>query len=181
MMMSMGTTTALMTLAEFEKLDFDGGEQLELLEGELIRMPPAGCDHTDVVHRLYHSLIGSVAKLALPSIGTVYMEMGYLLSEDPKSWLQPDVSITHSNQPRHRYYEGAPLIAIEVVSPDDRAKDLDRKVRTYLSNGSQEVWVIYPEERYAWRFGVDGTAKREEQAIRSGLLPGVEILFSDFL
>ena len=181
MIEAMGTTTAPMSLAEFEELDFDRGEQLELLAGELIRMPPAGCDHTDVVHRLYHSSIDAVARLALPALDTVYIEMGYLLTHDPKSWLQPDVSVTHPNQPRGRYYEGGPLIAFEVVSPDDRAKDLDRIVRTYLANGSQEVWVIYPEERYAWRFGPGGDAKREEQAIRSGLLPGVEILFSDFL
>lgn len=181
MMMSMGATTVLMTLAEFEKLDFDGGEKLELLEGELIRMPPAQRAHMESAERLYHFLLSVVRNLASPELGKVHMEMGYLLTQEPKSWLQPDVSVTHPGQPGERYYEGAPLIAFEVVSPDDRAKDLDRKVRTYLANGSQEVWVIYPEERYAWKFSGEGAAQREEQAIRSGLLPGVEIFFSDFL
>jgi len=35
----MGTTTTLISLAEFERLA-EGPDQIELLKGELIRMPP---------------------------------------------------------------------------------------------------------------------------------------------
>ena len=58
--------------------------------------------------------------------------MGYLFPGDPSSWLQPDVSIPAADQPGDRYYEGAPLMAFEIVSEHDRAGELDRKVGEYL-------------------------------------------------
>jgi Uma2 family endonuclease len=169
-----------MTFEDFEKLDF-GADQVELLEGELIRLPPAGRKHTEAAMRLYHRLLESMSRLSSPSLGAVYHEMGYKLTERPRSWLQPDVSITHPGQGGDKYYEGAPLVAFEIVSPDDRASDLERKVQKYLATGSEEVWVIYPEARHARKYTRDGQSKYEEQAIRSGLLPGIEIPFNDFL
>ena len=122
-----GTTTSPITFEEFEKLDF-GADQVELLEGQLIHLPPAQRGHMETVERLFLRLLEPLRLLSTPSLGKVHIEMGYLLIETPKSWLQPDVSITHPEQPGSRYYEGGPLIAFEIVSEDDRAKDLDRKV-----------------------------------------------------
>lgn len=180
----MGATT-LMTLEEFEALP-DTAERLELLEGELIRMPPAALLHMEIVERLYDRLKAAIRKLRrskpAASLGKVHMEMGYLLIQEPRSWLQPDVSLTHPNQPRSKYYEGAPLIAFEVVSPDETAEGLNRKVRLYLKHGAAEVWLIYPGERHAWVHRRDAReARLEEKAIRTPLLPGVEIPLAKIL
>jgi Uma2 family endonuclease len=73
-------------------------------------------------------------------------------------------------------------MVFEVVSAEDRAGKLDKKVRLFLRHGVQEVWLIYPETRHAYIYkpGV-ATAVREEQAIHSDLLPGIEIPFDTFL
>jgi Uma2 family endonuclease len=182
----MGTVaTTTMTFEEFERLP-DGPEDLELLEGELIEMPPPECSHMegaqDLFTRLNAAVEGSRQGKLADHLGRVYIEMGYLLTSDPRSWLRPDVSITYPNQPRGKYYEGAPLMVFEVVSAEDRAGELDRKVRLFLSHGTEEVWLIYPQTRlaYIYKPGV-ATVVREERAVHSDLLPGIEIPFDQFL
>ena len=182
----MGTVaTTTMTFEEFERLP-DGPEDLELLEGELIEMPPPECAHMEDAENLSRLLYASVEGLRQANLadhlGKVHMEMGYLLTGDPRSWLRPDVSITYPNQPRRKYYEGAPLMVFEVVSEEDRAGKLARKVQLFLRHGAREVWLIYPETRdaYIYKPGVP-VALREERAIHSDLLPGIEIPFDQFL
>jgi Uma2 family endonuclease len=179
------STTTLMSLEQFERLD-QGADHIELLRGELIRLPPAQRHHNEFRESLYDFLKAAVERCrrANPDqrLGKVHIEMGYLLSSDPRSWLQPDVSLTHPDQPGTRYYEGAPLMAFEIVSEFDTAKQLEGKVEAYMAHGSAEVWVIYPETRHAWVYlgrsdSATQSARRETRSIHSELLPGVEIAF----
>src|ERR1017187_3234423 len=129
-MNDMGTTT-LMSLADFELLD-GGADELELLKGESIRVPPPQRKHMQVCRRLFKVLDAALEgwKRANPELrtGEVEIEMGYLVSCDPNTWLRPDVSLPHPGQPGDRYYEGAPMVAFEVVSEHDTAAQLDAKV-----------------------------------------------------
>src|SRR5450759_707062 len=113
MMDDMGTTT-LMSFAEFELLDW-GADDVELLRGELIRLPPAQRKHMEICERLFELLKDALERWKRANseagIGKLHIEMGYLISSDPRSWLQPDLSLTHPNQAGERYYEGAPLVA----------------------------------------------------------------------
>lgn len=45
------------------------------------------------------------------------------------------------------YVEGAPELAVEVVSPSDSAEDLEVRVEQYLHFGSKQVWVVYPKTK----------------------------------
>jgi Uma2 family endonuclease len=114
------------------------------------------------------------------ALGAVFFEMGYLLTDGPRSWLQPDVSITRAAQTGERYYEGAPMTAFEIVSEFDTARQIHGKVKAYLAHGAEEVWVIYPDDRNAWVYS-KSSARLETRAVTSALLPGIEILFDAFL
>jgi Uma2 family endonuclease len=177
-------TTTLMSFADFERLEFGAGKT-ELLKGEVLQMPPAQRRHVESCERLRDLLKAAVEHLQNVSpalrLGKVHMEMGYRLLTEPASWLQPDVSLTHPDQPGDRYYLGAPLIAFEVVSENDRAPELEAKVAAYLANGSAEVWLIYPQQRYAWVYDNSGTAHKESNSVHTALLPGIEIPFSEIL
>jgi Uma2 family endonuclease len=180
----MGTTT-LMSFAEFELLDF-GADDVELLRGELIRLPPPQREHMQICRRLLKVLDAALERWKRNNpearIGEVEVEMGYLVSSSPSSWLRPDVSLTHPDQPGDHYYEGAPLVAFEVVSEYDTATRVERKVADYLSHGTAEVWMIYPETRHAWVYrGAADEATRETEAIHSDLLPGIEIRLDEIL
>jgi Uma2 family endonuclease len=174
-------TTTLMSFADFERLDLGAGKT-ELLKGEVLHhMPPAQNDHMDVCELLFKRLDSDVgrARAAGARLGKVHMERGYRLHGDPASWLKPDVSLTHPDQPVDRYYIGAPLIAFEIVSEFDKPTDLDEKVTQYLANGSAEVWLIYPKQRHAWIYDGSGIAREEAASVHTALLPGIEIPFSE--
>ena len=73
------------------------------------------------------------------------MGMGYQLSGD--SWVKPDVSVTQAGQRVDEYLQGAPAIAIEVVSPSNTAETLSDKTDLYFEYGALEVWRVYPKAR----------------------------------
>jgi Uma2 family endonuclease len=177
MLECMGTPT-LMSFAEFEQLP-SGPEQLELLKGELIQFPPAQNSHMDGSEGLYRRLAAWRESNPAINVGLVHIERGYLISTEPPSWLQPDVSITHPNQLKdRRYYLGAPLVAFEVVSEYDTAKQIQSKVHVYLDNGAKEVWVLYPDLHEAWVYREQYQPRVELEAIRSDLLPGFTLPLS---
>src|ERR1700686_5267362 len=95
----MGTVRTLLTFEEFEKLPSRPGKQ-ELLRGELIEMPPAKRKHNKRAERLFLLLHTALAEMhtrgAALQLGEACFEMGYKLGK--RSWLIPDVSITHAGQ-----------------------------------------------------------------------------------
>jgi Uma2 family endonuclease len=177
--------TTLMTLQQFESQPSDAFDQ-ELIKGELIRLPPPSREHMERTERLFELLKAAVEQCRRENpaagLGRVHMEMGYLVASDPASWVRPDVSLTTADQPRAKYYEGGPVIAWEIISEYDKSRDLERKIAEYLTHGTQEVWLIYPEERYA-RVHYAGTfvGRLEKEAVQTPLLPGVRIPFTQFL
>jgi Uma2 family endonuclease len=64
------------------------------------------------------------------------------------TWLTPDISVRWPDQPiRNDYLQGAPLIAVEIVSRGNTADEIDRKTAVYLDQGAAEVWIVYPRTR----------------------------------
>ena len=45
-----------------------------------------------------------------------------------------------------QYIAGAPTLAVEVVSPNDRDVDVAEKVAEYLAAGGERVWVVRPKQ-----------------------------------
>jgi Uma2 family endonuclease len=42
---------------------------------------------------------------------------------------------------------GAPALAVEVISPGNAAQDVAAKIRQYLLSGCLAVWIVYPKLR----------------------------------
>ena len=167
----MGTTT-LLSFEEFERLPDEPGK-VELLDGELIQLPPAKFKHMEIAHRIHTLLVPAVDKAgASARLGVAYLEMGYKFGSG--AWLQPDVSIPYRDQPRGDYFESAPALAVEVISESNTAAQMARKVKIYLTNGGAEVWLVYPNTRSVWVYR-EGHAEEFESVLRSSLLPGLEI------
>lgn len=176
----------LLSLEELERLpDTETGETLELLDGEWIQLPPLEKPHMLRAEELFKKLDRALelARQRNPHIvaGRVHIEMGYLLAGRPSSCFVPDVSVTWPDQPGHRYYERSPMIAVELVSDHDLAKDIERKVVQYLEHGAAEVWIVYPESRHSVVYSRAHSIERNDRAFTTALLPGIEIPFHEFL
>jgi Uma2 family endonuclease len=47
---------------------------------------------------------------------------------------------------RRSFYDGAPILAVEILSPSDKHEDIVEKVGLYLEVGTM-VWVVDPDFR----------------------------------
>lgn len=176
------TTTAPITLEEFERLPDDGNKH-ELSEGELITMPGPKSRHSLVAATVFEFLLNFLKQLAT---GRVLMEAGYVLSRDPLTIREPDISFLSNERilttDEDDYFEGAPELAVEVVSPSDSAQDLQVKVRQYLRFGAKQVWVLYPKTKTVevHCHGIPTATLEESQTLTGGdLLPGFSVTVSD--
>lgn len=62
----------------------------------------------------------------------------------------PDVSVFSRKTPIEQVFTRPPLIAIEVLSPEDRHVGMDRKIGSYLAFGVPNLWIIDPLARSGW-------------------------------
>jgi Uma2 family endonuclease len=177
--------TTLLTSDQFlalpEELDEHGNRiKDELIGGEVVRMPPASLIHDLIKNRINEFLL--VYLRANPSLGLrSLIEIGAQITSSDT--FVPDVAVVNLSSLRssRRIFEGAPEIAIEVVSPTDTAKHVKQQVHAYLKGGAKSVWVVYPEERSIeiYREGLIQELKAD-QAITDPLLPGFSSPVSSF-
>ncbi len=77
---------------------------------------------------------------------------------------------------------GAPDIAIEVISPTERAVESHDKIRAYLRNGTTGAWQVFPKSRAVEIHRISGSITLDStQNITSSLLPGFVIPTASFL
>jgi Uma2 family endonuclease len=144
----MGVDTKLMTAAEL--LELPRGEwRYELVEGELITSSPAGAEHGEVAAEIGARLRNYVREHRLGK--TYAAETGFLLGERPDSVRAPDVAFVRADRVVNvrTYFPGAPDLAVEVLSPNDRASEVEAKVRHWLRSGTRMVMVVDPETQTA--------------------------------
>src|SRR5438067_7021047 len=95
------TTSPLLTFEEFERLPDQPGKR-ELLEGELIELPPAELEHNESSEEIFLQMLPAIraahSRGEAAELGRAHHEMGYKLSA--RSYVQPDVSVTHADQER---------------------------------------------------------------------------------
>jgi len=87
---------------------------------------------------------------------------GFFLERNPDTVRAPDTAFVRQTRLPARltgkYFPGAPDLAVEVVSPNDRAEEVQNKVQDWLSHGTQLVWVVEPKTRTVTVYRPDGTA-----------------------
>lgn len=143
-MTEVAATKPLLTEEEFLRLS-DDGRKYELVEGEA-REVPAGVLHDAIVMRvgflMYHSA-QKVGFLAASSAG-FKMVTGNIRSPDISLVLRERLP---EGKPPQGFLEGAPDLAVEVLSPNEDWAELGRKLGEYFASGSKEVWLVDPEAK----------------------------------
>jgi Uma2 family endonuclease len=176
----MSQQRTLLTAGEFFQLYSHREGNYELVKGEVIEMPPPGGVHGVVAVNIATALHTFVRQ---HDLGRVVVESGFRLGSQPDTVRGPDVAfITRERIPAEglprAFFEGAPDLAVEIVSPTDNATELEIKVHDYLRNGAQRVWVVYPDSRRVAVHRPDGTARwySEDAAIEDQeFLPGFSL------
>jgi len=79
----------------------------------------------------------------------------------------PDVSITHLPEPNEQVFTTPPYICIEVLSPEDTFPKLQQRFDDYLTMGVENVWVLDPASRRAWRITAEGHLEARDGVLRT--------------
>jgi Uma2 family endonuclease len=111
--------------------------------------------------------------------------LGWVLGPDGFLWVSrtklraPDVSFIARDQipggkfPREGYLALAPVLAVEIFSPGDTARELEEKRRDCFSAGTKLFWIIYPERQEA---EVSTGLETHHTVGRDGALEGGQVL-----
>jgi Uma2 family endonuclease len=119
----------------------------ELVRGEVIELPAPTKRH-GVVSANVVRILGNYAFQRRKGYVTSN-DSGVILERDPDTVRGPDVALYEDAQTfaelHPKYGEIPPRLAVEVLSPSDRASQVMRKITDYLRTGVGLVWVIDPE------------------------------------
>ena len=174
-----------MTLMTGEELlrhpDLDPGEWVD---GRIVPTPLSGDEHGDIeaemVMRL--RLYGKESERGRAVCGGA----GIYIRRDPDTVRGPDIlfiSKERDAKPRAKgYFEVAPELVVEVLSPDHRPHQMREKLRDYFSADMKVVWMVDPQARrvLVYRSLTDITELRIGQALMDEkLLPGFRFPISD--
>jgi Uma2 family endonuclease len=134
-----------LTVEDFHRMGqagiFTEDDRVELIDGELIEMPPIGPKHVDTVNRLNRLFDRQVGDDKLVSIQNP-------VDLDRYGEVYPDVTILRERN----YLDANPcpsdvLLIIE-VSDSTLGYDRDNKIPRYAAHAIQEVWIINVLKRY---------------------------------
>ena len=166
------------TWSEEEYLALNSNRLVEFSDGhvEVLAMPTTS--HQLIVAFLYRALLAFVAARAAGTV--LFAPLRVRLW--PGKFREPDLvflSAEHSSRIGESFWEGADLV-MEVVSDDDRRRDLETKRREYARAGIPEYWIVDPQQATITVLRLDGVTStyvvhgdfpRGTQA-SSHLLPG---------
>jgi Uma2 family endonuclease len=170
------------TVADYMAYD---EERVELIDGEFLVTPAPSIPHQDIIQNLLEILAPQVKRLALGRI--ILSPADCILADD--CVVQPDlmfVATGHFSRIMDQLH-GPPDVAVEVLSPSHRKRDLDIKLKLYRKHVVPEYWIVDPKkgtvtvrvlESGDWR--IHGTWKRSESAesqIMRGAVAPVDAVF----
>lgn len=134
-------TKHLFTVSDFHRIGetgiFSENDRVELIEGEIIKMPPTGsyhASHVDRLNQLLYSRIGQAAIIRVQSP----------IKLTNQSEPQPDLALL---KPRADFYAGRhpiPSDVLLIIEVSDTTVHYDRTVKTplYAAAGIPEMWLI---------------------------------------
>jgi len=152
-----------LTAEEFWRLPGDG-KRRELVRGEVVEEMPPGGKHGMVALRL-GSRLEAWARSG-PG-GVVGVESGFVLSRGPDVVRGPEVSYVRAERVPaggvpEAFWELAPDLVVEVVSPGESADAVREKVRDYFDAGTPLGWLVYPRTREVVVHTPDGLARSHD-------------------
>ena len=131
----------LLTVADYHRMAeagvFAPDERVELIEGEIVEVPPVGPDHIGLVNDLNEALVAAAIGKAIVSVRNPVV-----LPEHSEP--EPDFALLRLRAGRYRKEKPLPgdvLLLIEVADSTLRY-DAEVKVPLYAAFGVPETWLI---------------------------------------
>lgn len=169
------------TEKEFEARYWDEDLNAEWVDGEVIVMAPVSGEHSDLNIWLLRLFCEFVDHHDLGIVRAIEFQIRLAAVRQRRN---PDVlfiSKSRLSKLRPTYLEGAPDLAMEIVSPDSVARDWREKHEAYEASGVREYWIVDPTQKRVEAYAL-GRGKRYslidpdgQGRIRSKVLRGLYI------
>lgn len=114
--------------------------RVEWVDGEVIFMAPTNEDHADTVDWLF-----TLLKMYVEEHNLGKLRQTEFMVRLPQRRRLPDIFfVSQANKGKFTktYFQGAPDLAVEVVSPDSVSRDWREKYLEYQDAGVREYWII---------------------------------------
>ena len=159
---------------------------VELVEGVIVDMSRPGWEHGEILMTVatqVHSYVldNDLGRVAVGDTGFVLERR-----EDGKDTVRGlDLAFVSKERASEYLSSGwttiAPDLALEIISPGNKAGDIAKKIQQLLSAGTSLIWIVYPELRSITIHTTDGATTLMESDTLSGgdILPGFEIRVAD--
>jgi Uma2 family endonuclease len=154
---------------------FDADERVELVDGEIIDVPPMGSRHATVAEQLTR-LLGA----ALPMEIIVRSQLPVSLGE--YSELLPDIAIARPRSDRYGTHHPTAADVLLLVEVSDSTLRYDREIKSalYARHGVPELWIVdvQAKELLSYRSPVAGRYMSETRLPLGRMLvaaTGIEI------
>ena len=134
----------LITAEEYAALPGEDGFRDELIRGVVIKMPLPKAPHGRIANIFAYRLTGYVEERDL---GLVFHEIGFRVGTNPDTILGPDVSFMsweryEAVEEDGGFWQGAPDLAVEIMSPNDRYAQVEAKAAQWIAAGARMVVVV---------------------------------------
>ncbi|MEU4195157.1 Uma2 family endonuclease [Kribbella sp. NPDC026611] len=127
-----------LTRADLDRMP-DDGYRHELIDGSLLVTPSPTWNHQDVAINLLIQL----RQLCPPELYVMGAPFDVVLADD--TVMIPDILVARRDAFTKKDLPGAPLLAVEVLSPSTRRFDLMVKFSRLQDAGCPSYWVIDPD------------------------------------
>jgi Uma2 family endonuclease len=153
--MAGATTDRIVTGEEFIKLVGTAPDDvtLELIRGHVREIPRASSPRQAIaVARIGHQLLNWLEEQSDRAGVVAGGEVGCRIGRDPETIVGIDVAYFEGVEfvelpDGAKYFDGPPVVAVEVLSPSDRHEDVIDRIRSLLAAGVRQVWVADPDFR----------------------------------
>src|SRR5262245_27723660 len=143
------SSKSAVSIEDYLRTSFEGLDR-EYVDGEIVERTLPNFLHSKTQWRL-SGLIWELSK-TLPFHGCTELRSRVRATRVRI----PDVSIYAGAEPTESVPAQPPLVAIEILSSDDRCSELMRKFEEYSAWGVRHIWLVDPESRKLHIF-TDGT------------------------
>jgi len=125
------------------------GIRVELIDGVIYDMAaPTNIHQVLIVHivsRLFNYIQDNDGE-CVPFVAPLDVKPS---EEDNKTMVQPDVFVVCDRDiAKKRFFESAPDLVIEILSPSTKKRDLGIKLRKYKDTGVREYWIVDPIKKH---------------------------------
>ena len=126
----------------------------EVVDGQIVELPPMGVYETDIANLLAEALNQLARKNRL---GRAFVELLFRIDVVRNLKRRPDLAFVSRSRwpfgkrvPDAEAWDMVPDLAVEVVSDSNGANEIIVKVNDYFRTGSRLVWVVYPVVRQVY-------------------------------